>query len=289
MSQVILTMGKSVSLINALLQGVTNQRLFFSYGEEIPDLSGSQTAYWMGGRYALQLRQVGAAKNLCSPGADWLPSLDSALTGRKIYSGGLEDLMNFGCEKMWVKPSEAKIPDLPAAMYSPAEVQAVFLRNAFTSEINLQWCPTSLNLDYEHRFFIAEGEVISGSPYKVGGRGIMDNFSEYSNALDFAANTARSIQQVSPPFYVLDVALNVDTHSWIIVEANRPWSSGFYGCEPTATLEVVEASSNYSETRWAWQPDEHLIQLSQDWLPLKVIPAGESSLGFIEYQTEAPS
>jgi hypothetical protein len=275
----ILTMARSSRLVEPITKGVTDQRLIFSYGQTIPELDPQNTIYWMGGAFMLKVRRVGLAASLISPGAQWLVDIDEELSGRKIYEGTLEDYVAFG-RTCWVKPSEAKIVKFPAGLYSPEQVVKIFSEENFTHKISLQWTEAVLPLNYEHRFFIADGEVITGSPYLVNGKGYSSTIdtSKYEEAKKFAnyALKALGVNNI-PPAFVMDVALNEDTNKWLIVEANRSWSSGFYGSDPKLALEVVKLGCVPSEDKWTWKPDEHLKQVDEEQEPLRVIPYAELS------------
>jgi len=286
MTEAILTMGGSTRLVDSLISGLQNKDLFFSLGEVIPNLNSyDKVSYWMGGAYALQLQNIGLAKTLCSPGSSWLPELDINLSGRKIFGGTIHDLPDYGERKLWVKAAEAKINDMPAKTYTYAEVRNIFDKNNFSSGIELQWTESILNIDFEHRFFIAEGQVITGSPYKVHGVGYSKDidFSKQSEAETFAQFVVDSCGDNFPTYCTLDVALNMVTNEWLVVEANRAWSSGLYGSNSQLALGVIDAACSYDGERWQWKPDKHLIDLSKSWEPLKVIPSDDQTLGFFKY------
>lgn len=281
----VLAMGRSTRIVEPLSKGLTDgRRLIFSYGEQIPRLDPANLSYWFGGAYAVLLKKLGYAQHLCSPGSGWLPSLDEAVTGRHIFEGTVADLSEF-TGALWVKPSEAKVNDLPAGLYTPQHVRDVFDRNDFTEDISLQWTTSVLNINFEHRFFVADGQIIAGSPYLVDGFGYHAGIdtSRMADAAAFAADVL-TLGNV-PPFFTLDVGLDMDTGAWLVIEGNRAWSSGFYGCEPAAALEVVDASCTYSDDEWQWKPDAHLVKLSAtDWTPLRFSDEPiEDSLQFFEF------
>ena len=60
---------------------------------------------------------------------------------------------------------------------------------------------------------------------------------------------------------MLDVGRTPDG-GYALIEANSPWSSGIYGCDPDAVLAAVPVS-NGSESagddhEWLWRPDPAL-------------------------------
>lgn len=289
MSRAILTMGKSTQLVAPILNGSKELGidLFFSFGESIPDLCAyDDVSYWMAGAYALKLQQAGLAKGLSSPGAEWLPQLPIVLLGRSIQSGTLNDLRNVD-GKVWVKPSEAKVIDLPAGLYSADEVEAIFAANGFTDGIHLQWTHDVLNLDFEHRFFVADSQVVTGSPYKVAGKGFGPDidFSQMEAASEFAQHTLDALRENAPAAFTLDVAWDMDSKEWLVVEGNRAWSSGFYGADAGAALDVVRYSCNNTNPLWAWKPDEHLMQLSREYTPLRITSTQMEDYGWVKSST----
>jgi hypothetical protein len=280
MTNAILTMARSSRIVEPLTKGITNQRLFFSYGQTIPELSDFTTSYWMGGAFALKLRRIGLASRLVSPGATWLPELPVSLTGRTIHEGTLEAFLAYDVPA-WVKPSEAKIVSIPAGMYSPAQIQEKFRAENFTHAISLQWTETVMSMNYEHRFFVADSKVITGSPYLVNGVGYHSgiSYARYDEAKAFAQHVLDEVE--TPPAFTLDVAFDERTEKWVVIEGNRAWSSGFYGADPVAALETVRLSCNHEGDDWLWQPDEHILQLDMEQTQLVVVPVKD-----IEAQTD---
>lgn len=284
MKKAVLTVAHSVNLVQSISKGITDRELFFSYGDVIPDLTNYDTIYWMGGLYAAQLQELGFAAQLCSPGSAWLAELNPEFTGRKITATTFKEMPEFS-DRMWVKPAEAKVKSLALGRYSYSELKDIFLTNSLSGDIHLQWTDSFLNLDYEHRFFIRNGEVIAGSPYLVKGVGFHPGIdsSELFNAQEFAQHVETSNVGDTPPAYVLDVALDMDRNEWLVVEANRAWSSGFYGCDPMEALKAVETSCSYKEDRWAWRSDPHLKALVKDMTPMQIVSAEEDHTGFVRY------
>lgn len=286
MNKAVLTMGKKASAVGPLVRGITDQRFFFSYGNQIPDLTDFDTSYWMAGIFAMRLQAMGLAQSLSSPGEKWLTQIDTAFTQRKIYEGTLEDLGNFDSSStFWIKPSEAKIHDMPAGRYSYPSVKEIFERNDYTLPISLQWTDSVLPMNYEHRFFILDGEVVTGSTYLVNRKvwNPLIDTSKYDEAKQFAEHVLKNVP--TPQAFTLDVALNEDTNTWLVIEGNRAWSSGIYGSDPTLALEVIHASGR--ATDWLWTPDEHVLFLNEKISPVEILPLSEiDSADFYEYRAE---
>jgi hypothetical protein len=267
----VLAIAKSSRLVAPLTHGLDGRELVFSYGREIPKLDPENCSYWMGGAFAYQLQFVGHATELCSPGSNWLPSLDENVTGRKVHTGTLKDIAG-GTDRLFVKPAEAKISSLPASAYTGKEVEAVFAAEGFADGIQLQWTEGILKMNFEHRFFVLDGEVLTGSPYLVDGVGYHPGIdrSRQSDAEVFLREVLDSQPDLMPPAFVVDVAMNESTGNWVVIEANRAWSSGLYGCDPTLALLAVDASSHHESARWQWVPDAHLVENVKTWDPIVV-------------------
>jgi len=267
--EAILTMAKSVNLVSPLLSGIKDERFFFSYGEEIVDVSSFDTSYWMAGAFAVKLREAGLAQNLCSPGSEWLSELPIELTGRTISEGNLDALESVSGE-VWLKPSEAKIADLPAGKYVYSQVRDVFAKNDFSNNISLQWTHDIIRMNYEHRFFVLDGEILTGSPYLVDGMGYHKGIdtSKQHDAKEFAQFVLDNID--TPIAFTLDVAFDMDKERWLVIEGNRAWSSGLYGCDPQLALQSIKASCHSDDPLWAWKPDRHIEDISKTYTPLVV-------------------
>ena len=286
MKHATLSMGHSTRKVAALLPGLHGRDFFFSYGRSIPDLRNlERLSFWFGGAYAVKLQSVGLAGGLCSPGPEWLADLDPNLLSRAITSGTVSQ-MEAREQPYWVKPAEAKVTAFPAGVYRHSEIVHIFEENNFMDNIQLQWTDDILAVDFEHRFFVADGSVVTGSVYKahdVVWGGEIDS-TRLSEAAEYAQAALDALKGNTPPAFTLDVALNMKTNEWFIVEANRAWSSGFYGADPYLALEVVDYSCEYTGDKWKWHPDEHLIKLSEDWEPLTIEPVDSESIEFFKYQ-----
>jgi hypothetical protein len=287
MTRAILTMGNQTKIIQYLIPGLGDRDLFFSFGETVPNLSlHDAVSYWMGGAYALKLQTIGLAQNLCSPGSEWLSSVDTQLLGRTIRTGELKDLES-DMGKLWVKPSESKIPSFPAGAYSAESLTAIYKANNLPENTSIQWTSSILDVDYEHRFFVIEGNIVTGSPYRVDGvlYGDAINFSYLELARSFAQEALQELGDNVPPAFTLDVGYDKKAQNWLIIEANRAWSSGFYGSKSAAALEAVEYSCQYSGRKWQWIPDAPLLLLNENYTPLRVT-ANDDDYGFVKYNSD---
>lgn len=285
-AKAILATGFSTTFIQRLLPGIRDERLFFSFGEIIPDLSEFDVSVWTAGMWAARLQRIGLVQNVCSPGADWMPALDRELTGRKIVNGKLAQLANDE-RRLWVKPAEAKVPAFVAGLYTLQEIEQIFEAESLSPDLELQWTESIIPFDWEHRFFVTDGEVTTGSPYRVAGRSWEPTISwaRYDEAEQYAKRVVQLLAQTDmlPPHFTLDVGLDVANDRWLIVEGNRSWSSGVYSCDPRLALDSIYASSHYVGDRWCWKPDAQIVAQAAEKPLLEVLPVDSGSIGFAEF------
>lgn len=283
----ILSIGHSVNLVTNFISGLGDRELYFSYGKHIPDtLVPENTVLWMGGIHAFRAQQLGFGKHLTSPGSDWLPNLPKEFLGRVIRETQLQQLDEYE-NALWVKPSEAKVDNLKPGVYTYAQLQKKLTENLVSGKVSIQYTSTVLQPNWEHRFFVMDGKIMTGSPYSVDGIGYHKSisWSKYAEAEAFLETFLQA--KIPQPYAVtIDVGYNMETDRWFVVEANRPWSSGMYGADPKHFLAVVEASQHPDDPQWTWKPDVHL-QLVNDLEPLRLIPwPDERSVEVIQFQKQ---
>lgn len=285
MLEAVLTMSETTQNTATVIAGLKHRHLFHSFGRVIPDFKeyGSVT-FWGAGLYAAKLQKVNLFPRLSSPGPEWLSQIPRDIAGRTVCSGTVDDLPDNGV--YFVKPAEAKINSFPAQTYGPGEVSAVFEKGKYDRSINLQWTPDILRVDREHRFFVADGDIITGSPYNV--EGIVGynpsiSFDYIMPARKFAEEVLQELQGFYPKAFTLDVGMNMLTGSWFVVEANRAWSSGFYHSDPEAALDVAKYSCNENDDAWLWSPDKHVDDLIKELDSLIIEPENMNSLEYMRY------
>lgn len=217
------------------------------------------TSFWMAGGFAARMQRAGLAMRLCAPGQTWLSGLDSSLTGRRIETGTLDEMPADGI--VFAKPAEAKIRGFVSAKYTKKHIEDIYAAETVPSETILQWSVDILDMNHEHRFFVANGEVMAGSPYFVDSIVYTaDMTSPFSDeAKLFALDAIHELKDNQPPAYTLDVARNERTGEWLIVEANPAWSSGLYGCNHAAVMDVLDIACHATDERWLWKPSQYLI------------------------------
>lgn len=240
-------------------------RVYYSYGDYVPALAPG-FSFWGPGKYAFGLRELFPSFRPMAPGPRWLSDIPVELTGRELHTESYADALAAleGHPSVRFKLAELKHGAIPAARYGSSELRTILDANPELAAVQVQWTPAELPLDFEHRFFILAGEALTGSPYLVGGR--VDHrstkaWSRYAEALGWATELARELENSSPPAYTLDIGWNLETERWIIVEANRSWSSGIYGADPLIALESIGASTAQSD--WDWVPDSALGDYAQ--------------------------
>jgi hypothetical protein len=256
----LIVISDSVRFANGFIEGLNGRDFFLSYGKEVIDSSQyAMTSFWMAGGFAARMQRAGLAMSLCAPGQTWLSGLDSSLTGRSIETGTLG---NMPAETiLYAKPAEAKIKGLVSAKYTKQQIVDIYVAENVPDETILQWSPNILNINHEHRFFVADGQVLAGSPYLIDfivyKEGMTSPFTEV--AKDFALDAIKELKDNQPPAYTLDVGRNEKTGEWLIIEANPAWSSGIYGCNPAGVVDVLDVACHATDERWLWKPSQHLV------------------------------
>lgn len=223
------------------------------FGFEIP--SKIPELWWMPTEHAYQvLRRVHIP--LVAPGASWLDNVPVELLGRSIATFPMNEVENYS-GKRWVKLAEAKSDKLIAGLHSYDEIKSLDL----PSGTQLQFCNKVLPLNDETRFYVAHGEILTGSTYLLNGNTWNDSelTGDYQSALAFGKYAVGELGENQPPAYTLDVALNEDSGQWIILEANPAWSSGYYGSDLLAVAEVIEESMKPYK-HWQWKPDPYIVE-----------------------------
>lgn len=246
-------------------------------GFDLPSITpSSETAWWMPTEHAVKLRYSDFSIPFIAPGSHWLPTVSQELTGRYIGSGTVEEILSEQSpfnqainKKLWVKPAEFKHQEFFAGLYTKEEVALFNL----PLDASLQWTSTVLDIAEEHRFYIMDNKVVTGSEY------IVDNLTYYDGAVsyrkdeawDFASKAVDEMGVNQPPAYTLDVAFDKISGSWVFLEGNPAFSSAIYGSDPEKVIDVLLRCSNPQEedTRWLWEPDSFLLKKYARMRPLR--------------------
>lgn len=257
--QQLLTMGRSVEalwMFEDLIRS-DSYEVWLSYGDQIPELQEG-FLFWGAGRYAYSIRESLPNRNFMAPGPHWLSGVPKDLLGRTVHSASFDQAVDRIQSPVRFKLAEMKHDSLLAGRYEPGELKDLLGILPELGSALVQWTESELQLNFEHRFFILDGEPLTGSPYLVDGVVFSKAMSwgRYGEAEAFARLAARELKASSPSSYVLDVAFDEHSESWIIVESNRAWSSGIYGADPFIVMEALKVSLTPSD--WEWVPDEAL-------------------------------
>lgn len=228
-------------------------------------------AWWMPAAHAARVVRAMPELKLIAPGSDWLTTIPEHLTCRKISILTLQELLSEPFTgKLWVKPAEAKIEPFPALFYSYDELQNIANMSSLEATMNVQYTKTFIPFNWEHRFYVLQGKVTTGSPYLVDGVTFNDGvpWDGYEDALKYAQYAVGELAENQPPAYVLDIGLDEITGKWAVIEANPAWCSGFYGADMNNVILCIHESMKH-DAEWQWIPDPHLDKISQKKVLLK--------------------
>jgi hypothetical protein len=177
---------------------------------------------------------------LLEPPHSWLPQLNKAFRKREVRLCTLGDARNIN-QEMFIKPADDKC-FLAKVYRSGNEIPGLETLDENTavlvSEV-VEW-------DVEFRGFVADGELLTLSPYLRSGELAQASdgtwpatTKETFEANDFANTVLNDDRVRCPPAFVLDVG-KIKGVGWAVVEANAAWGSGIYGCLPKRVLTAVQ-------------------------------------------------
>lgn len=263
MKKAFVAISESYGTVSRFINGIGDRDFFLSYAQQFPKLDEYDvTSFWMAGGYAAKLHRVGLASHLTAPGQSWLSTVDESLTGRQIITGTVSEMPEN--TQLWAKPAEAKIDSIIAGRYTKDEILEICSKSNVSENQLFQWTDSILKINHEHRFFVANGMIMTGSPYLIDGIIYSSTMVSpyYDDALRAAVRTVRKLGDNQPPAYTLDMGLNETTGHWIIVESNPAWSSGPYGCDPSLVIDTLEIACNNVGSDWLWEPADNLKQFA---------------------------
>lgn len=240
-------------------------KLIRDYGFDIPQHLDSyeSVAWWMNAQHAARLQRAGVAMGLTAPGADWLPTVPQELTKRPVFSSELPEFLSLPSHyECWVKPSEAKIDGFEAGWRTVEDVAHIVIEHNIPLDSSVQWTDTLIDINHEYRFYVLDGEIITGSQYLVDDITYYDGAEAtyLDEATEYARYTADSLGINQPDAYTLDVGKNMETGEWLMIEGNPAWCSGIYGSDPAKALQVIERScyNQSADNSFLWLPDAYL-------------------------------
>lgn len=99
----------------------------------------------------------------------------------------------------------------------------------------------------EFRCFVRDRRVVTLSPYLRGGilleqSGFAAESLETENAVSFAERLLGDVNVELPNAIVMDVGHILD-RGWAVIELNAATSSGIYGCDANAVLDVLQLAT----------------------------------------------
>ena len=224
-------------------------------------------AWYVPGGFAAALMARGTRLRLFGPTPEWFAGLPVGLTGRRLHltdGSGAMALLEAG--PRMVKLADGKRRGFSATwMASADDLRHMLATAALSLDVELLVGDAWLELDSEYRVFASGREVLTCSPYLVQGEGwsrdlSLHRASFHKEAASFVADALTELDTV-PPCVVLDVGRAADG-GYALIEANSPWSSGIYGCDPDAVLAAVLVSNHPAspgaDDHWLWRPDPAL-------------------------------
>lgn len=130
---------------------------------------------------------------------------------------------------------------------STADKEKVQLATSFVNDERLEkiWVSPCKKIDREVRLFVINGEIVTGSTYKINGAGNHQKIDYNDEAYKFAKEIlgfwrhdgTLSVKTIDIDGFVLDIG-KVD-NNWYIVELNNMNSAGFYRCDTDAIIRYL--------------------------------------------------
>ncbi len=177
---------------------------------------------------------------LLEPPLDWLPSLPAEYRKRDVRLTTLGEARAI-TTPAFIKPADDKC--FAARVYSsgaelPQETPLPDETPTLVAE------PVDWRVEY--RCFVLERTVATLSPYwRAGALAQTEDGAwptpddERTEMLSFVETLLADRRVKLPSAVALDVGIIVE-RGWAVVEANAAWGSGLYGCDPLATLPVLQ-------------------------------------------------
>jgi len=281
-SRALCVIAEAATVALRLAPGRGDRRLFLSYAVEVPAAAEFDSlAFWMADAYAARLQLAGLAPALAAPSWDWLSRVDPRLLGRQVVSTTLEEVPP---GRMFLKPALLKLVRAPAGVWDVDDFRRAALADGADVRMQVQYCRQLLDLDHEHRFVVCEGQVLTGSPYRVAGRAWSPSLrsDRSQEAAVFAGQAVRALGGDCPAVCSLDVAWDRGGERWLVVEANPLWASGPYSCDPVAFVDAVDHANTAGVGRWAWRAEATQLVRARAVEPLVAVGEDRAS-GYVEF------
>lgn len=251
--------------------GLGDRHLITSYGLDLPQLKEwDAVSWWMPAAFAARVQRLGLAGGLTAPGPQWMPSVPHELSQRVISAEPLKNFLTLAdTEKHYfVKPAEAKMDFFEASWRTVDEAKALVAEQKFLPEESIvQYTESLLDFSEEHRFYILDGQVMTGSVYLAGGVTYYDGATSQRSreAEQYASEAALALSDNQPRAYTLDVGYDTLGERWTVIEGNPAWCSGLYGSDPAQALKVIDISCTGvgEQEKFLWVPDPYLASAAQ--------------------------
>ncbi|MFB9376231.1 ATP-grasp domain-containing protein [Kineococcus gynurae] len=282
MTRALCVIAQASTVAMRLAPGRGGRRLFLSYADQVPLAAEfDPLSFWMADAYAARLQLAGLAPRLAAPTWDWLSGIEADLVGRGVVSTTLDRVP---AGRMFLKPASLKLLGVPAGVQETEDFRRAAAAEGADPRMQVQYSRRILDLDHEHRFVVREGQVLTGSAYRVGGRAWSPSLrSDRSVEADrFAREAVRALGEECPPVCALDVAWDRTDRRWLIVEANPLWASGPYSCDPVPFVDAVEHANTAGVGRWAWRAEATQLARARRHEPMVAVGV-ENATGYAEY------
>ncbi|HZS09297.1 MAG TPA: ATP-grasp domain-containing protein [Blastocatellia bacterium] len=178
--------------------------------------------------------------SLLEPHFSWLPELPYCYRRREIVCTTLGEAKK-RTGRAFIKPADDKC--FPARVYdSGGEIPTSYILPDSTPVLISE----PVIWEREFRCFVLSREVATFSIYSRGGKLAEEEDGSYRATTDEAEEAMKfMVSLVSDPAVRLPSSVVVDVgliagRGWAVVEANPPWGSGIYGCDPVKVLRVIE-------------------------------------------------
>ncbi|MGV9677346.1 ATP-grasp domain-containing protein [Nocardia sp. NPDC003482] len=165
---------------------------------------------------------------------DWLPNLPFPLRQREIRISTLGEARTHP-DPVFVKPADGR-KGFPGKVYHHG-----------TGLPTPEACPDDtpvmlaepVHWQSEFRCFVKDNTIQTISPYRRHGEPLT-TWTATTQELDSVHTCAQRLfdEVPLPPSLVVDIGL-IENRGWAVVEANTPYGSGLYGCDPHRVLEVL--------------------------------------------------
>lgn len=223
-------------------------------------------AWWMNAQHAARVVRAQPAINFIAPGPKWLSGVPKDFTQRDIFTSTVQEFAEAPpAGSFWIKPAEAKIDGFEAAWRDAESTLNIISSLNVPDQSYVQWTPSRLDINWEHRFYVLDGQVLTGSPYLVDDVTYYDGASwdKYGEAYNYAQHVVTGLGKNQPPAYTLDVGLDAK-RGWLVVEGNPAWSSGIYGSDPQKVVRTL-VKSCYTQyiSQYKWVPDYYLSKIAE--------------------------